>query len=102
MTSIRPGSRYYSVVCETEVIVIRSACSAGKIECGGKPMADAAPEERESLPAEYLSGGTQIGKRYTDEGGTFEVLCTKSGAGTLSVSGTPLAEKAAKPLPSSD
>jgi hypothetical protein len=102
MTSIRPGARYYSVVCETEVIVIRCAGSVDGIECGGKPMADVVPKERESLPVEHLSGGTQLGKRYADEGGTLEVLCTKGGAGALSVSGMPLTEKAAKPLPSSD
>jgi len=42
-----------------------------------------------------------MGKRYVDEGGA-EVLVTKAGVGTLSIGGTPLSLKEAKPLPASD
>ena len=48
------------------------------------------------------SEGTQIGKRYVDEAGTLELLCTKPGEGSLAVGGTALQIKGAKPLPSSD
>ena len=47
-------------------------------------------------------GPTQLGKRYTDESGELELLCTKAGEGALSLGDTILAIKAAKPLPSSD
>jgi hypothetical protein len=46
--------------------------------------------------------GTALGKRYTDEAGTLELLCTKGGPSALSVGDTPLQLKDAKPLPSSD
>ena len=47
-------------------------------------------------------GGTQMGKRYTNEAGDIEILCTKPGEGNLAVDGTALEIKGAKPLPSSD
>ena len=43
-----------------------------------------------------------MGKRFADEDLGLEVLCTKPGAGSLSVGGTLLQVKGAKPLPSSD
>jgi hypothetical protein len=43
-----------------------------------------------------------LGKRYVDEAGTIEVLCTKPGDGALALDGQPLEVKSAKPLPSSD
>ncbi|GAY07619.1 hypothetical protein [Pseudonocardia sp. N23] len=46
--------------------------------------------------------GLLLGKRYTDESRTLEVLVTKAGAGPLSVGGAVLTVKAAKPLPASD
>ena len=42
------------------------------------------------------------GKRYTDAAETMEFLCTKGGAGSISVDGVVLGIKAAKALPSSD
>jgi hypothetical protein len=47
-------------------------------------------------------GGTQIGKRYVDDGDTIQLLCTKAGQGTLALDGSPLQLQAAKPLPASD
>jgi hypothetical protein len=49
-----------------------------------------------------FEGSTQIGKRYTDESGELELLCTKAGTSSLSIGETPLKIKEAKPLPSSD
>ena len=46
--------------------------------------------------------GTQIGKRYVNEAGDLELLCTKPGEGSLASGGTALTLKSAKPLPSSD
>ena len=51
---------------------------------------------------EAYSGGTLIGKRYADEELGLEVLCTKAGAGSLSIGAAELFQKDAKPLPSSD
>jgi hypothetical protein len=46
--------------------------------------------------------GTAMGKRYTNEAGDLEVLCTKAGDGSLGAGGEALAQKDAKALPSSD
>jgi len=49
-----------------------------------------------------FDGGTALGKRYTDEEGTLELLCTKAGPSALSLGDVLLLLKDAKPLPSSD
>ena len=49
-----------------------------------------------------FEGELLVGKRYTDEAGTIEVLCTKAGTSALSIGDDLLARKDAKPLPSSD
>jgi hypothetical protein len=47
--------------------------------------------------------GTQLGKRYTLGGdAALELLVTKPGKFALSIDGTPLVLKEAKPLPASD
>ena len=43
-----------------------------------------------------------LGKRYCDEDGTVEVLCTKPGDGSVGVGQTAFGLKEAKPLPASD
>ena len=43
-----------------------------------------------------------MGKRYTDEDSTLEVLCSKPGPGALAADGREMPIKGAKPLPSSD
>ena len=43
-----------------------------------------------------------LGKRYTDEGSTLELLCTKAGAGSLSIGDVRMQLSGAKPLPASD
>jgi hypothetical protein len=97
---MKPGIKLKSAVCDTEVVVIRWG-GQGTLECGGPPMI----AERPSTPGKIdgaFSGGTVMGKRYVDATQTFEVLCIKPGKGSLSLDGTPLAVKDAKPLPSSD
>lgn len=97
---MKPGSRLKSVVCDTEVIVVRGSGDAAP-ECGGKPMAAERPAELGALDPAF-SAGTMTGKRYVDEAGTVELLCVKPGKGSLSLSGVALQPKEAKPLPSSD
>ena len=43
-----------------------------------------------------------MGKRYVDDAGTLELLCTKPGDGVPAVAGEVLQLKEAKPLPASD
>lgn len=96
---MKPGSKLKSTVCDTEVMVIRG--SEGQVECGGAPMADDKPAELGAINDAFAEG-TQMGKRYVDEAGTVELLCVKAGKGSLSLNGTALQLKDAKPLPSSD
>jgi hypothetical protein len=102
---IKNGTRLQSQVCDTQVIVVRSADSLDDLRAGGAPMVPIGTESSEkdgSLAIDAaLSDGNLMGKRYVDDGGA-EVLVTKAGAGTLSIGTTPLTIKEAKPLPASD
>lgn len=97
---IKNGTRLQSQVCDTQVIVVRSADSLDDLRCGGVAMVALDAERGGELDPGF-AGGTVMGKRYVDEGGA-EVLVTKAGAGALSVGDTPLSLKEAKPLPASD
>jgi hypothetical protein len=99
---IKNGTRMLSQVCDTQVIVVRAADSLGDLRCGGELMVTLDSEKSPHADLDpAFAGGSAMGKRYVDEDGA-EVLVTKAGVGTLSVGGTPLALKEAKPLPASD
>jgi hypothetical protein len=99
---LKPGSRWVSGVCDTEVIVVKAGAEGLVLECGGHPMLPGGSDKPAGATMDpALSGGTPVGKRFEHESG-LEVLCTKGGAGTLGVNGTPLPLKESKPLPSSD
>ncbi len=104
---LRPGSRLKSVVCETQVIVVRAPSEPQDIVlcCGGQPMVALDTETEAGAPDGLgldpeQADGTLLGKRYVHE--DLEVLCTKAGKGSLSVGGVRLPLKEAKPLPASD
>lgn len=96
---MKPGTKLKSAVCDTEVMVIKGSNIV--VDCGGKPMSDAAPEARGDLDAAFAEG-TKMGKRYVNADSTVELLCVKAGKGSLSIGGTALQIKDSKPLPSSD
>jgi hypothetical protein len=96
---MKPGSKLKSVVCDTEIMVIRG--TEGTPECGGAPMAAERPVTLGEINPAFAEG-TKVGKRYVDEAGAVELLCVKAGKGSLSLNGVALATKDAKPLPSSD
>ena len=96
---MKSGSKLKSAVCDTEVMVIRSA--AVVVECGGAPMVEERPAERGTIKPGFAQG-TLIGKRYVDAAGSLELLCVKPGKGSLSINGVALQLKDAKPLPASD
>ena len=99
---IKNGTRLQSQVCDTQVIVVRSADSLDDLRAGGAPLVAIGADVDSSLSLdESLAGGNLMGKRYVDDGGA-EVLVTKAGKGTLSIGSTPLSLKEAKPLPASD
>ncbi|HXX89344.1 MAG TPA: hypothetical protein VEI83_03860 [Acidimicrobiales bacterium] len=96
------GSRWKSAVCDTEVVVVRPPDAPAHLGCGGADMVPLDAERTGGDPDPAYAGGTQMGKRYADEASGLEVLCTKAGAGTLTLDGTVIELKGAKPLPSSD
>ena len=99
---LKPGLRLASVVCGTEIIVVKAPAAPVDLRCGGQPMV-AKGEEGGGGGVDPAHGeGTQIGKRYADENLGLEVLCTKAGEGSLSLGDERLHLKDAKPLPSSD
>jgi hypothetical protein len=100
---MKPGARFRSAVCDTELAVVKAPSEPVDLRCGGQPVLPIATERPgDATPDAGFAEGTLVGKRYTDEAGTLEVLCTKAGSGSLSVADVPLQLKDAKPLPSSD
>jgi len=97
---MKNGTRLQSQVCDTQVIVIKSADSLDDLRCGGAPMVAPGTDHAGELDPVF-AGGMLMGKRYVDDHAA-EVLVTKAGAGTLSIGNTPLRLKEAKPLPASD
>jgi hypothetical protein len=99
----KAGLRLSSVVCDTEVIVIRAPKDDLDLRCGGEPMVELADASGSgSGPKAPHDSGTLIGKRYALADPAVEVLCTKPGSGSLSIGEDPLPAKEASPLPSSD
>jgi hypothetical protein len=99
---IKNGTRLQSQVCDTQVIVVRSADSLDDLRVGGAPVVAVGGDVDAGLTIDPdLADGNLMGKRYVDDAGA-EVLVTKAGKGTLSIGTTALSIKEAKPLPASD
>jgi hypothetical protein len=99
---IKSGTRLQSQVCDTQVIVVKTADSLEDLRAGGAPMVPiGAPISAQAALDPAFAGGSVMGKRYVDDRGA-EVLVTKAGAGTLCVGATPLTVKQAAALPASD
>lgn len=100
---LKAGSRLKSAVSDAQIMAIKVPAGEYALDCGGVPMFAAGGEAPTGAELDASdSGETLMGKRYVDEGETVEFLCTKGGAGSLSLDGTPLQVKQAKQLPSSD
>lgn len=100
---VKPGSRWKSAVCSSEVVVVRPPKAPVTLECGGRAMIAFAEARPEGLaPAEGFKDGVAAGKRYFDDASGLEVLGSKAGEGSLSVDGRLLERKEAKALPASD
>ncbi len=98
---LRPGLKLSSAVCSTEVIVVAGSGDVD-LTCGGVAMLAPGDEAGDSTAVNGLTDGAMLGKRYCDDEGTVEVLCTKPGDGSLGIGQTALGLKEAKPLPASD
>ena len=103
MKLLKLGSKLKSAVCDTQIMVIRTIPEPLALCCGGVPMieASAAATEDAALDPAFAEG-SQIGKRYIDAQDRIELLCTKGGAGSLSLAAEKLQVKQPKALPSSD
>jgi hypothetical protein len=100
---LKPGARLRSVTDSTMVVVVRTPGDDVDVRCGGHPMVPASDTAAPGAPVEPgFDGGTQLGKRYSDEDLGLELLCSTAGPGSLSVGDQVLDIKGAKPLPSSD
>lgn len=101
--SLKPGARLQSAVSDVQIMAIKVPPGEYDLRCGGVPMVGPGGEAPGDAAIDSGDDGeTLMGKRYVDEGETVEFLCTKGGAGSLTLDGTPLAVKQAKKLPSSD
>ena len=96
--SLKPGTRVYSAVDSTELIVVKVPADPIELTIGGAP----AVEKNATAAPATSNVGTAIGKRYTNADATVELLCTKPGPGIPAIDGEALELKAAKPLPASD
>jgi len=101
MQTLKIGGRLKSAVCDGEVIVVAAPKEPVELTCGGVPMVETAANPRAMLAPGH-AGELRIGKRYTTEDASLEVLCVKGGAGALAVGGVILVEKSAKKLPKTD
>ena len=100
---LKAGGRIRSAVCTTEVMVILAPQGEVDLACGGTAMLPLGTEPPDAAAiSDDAKGGTQIGKRYVNEAGDLELLCTKPGEGSLALADAELTIKGAKPLPSSD
>lgn len=95
---LKTGSRLKSAVCSAEVMITKIG-DGTDLSCGGAPMS-ASPDAAEADPDKM--NGCLIGKRYINADETIEVLCVKSGDGSLYFEGEELMTKDTKKLPSSD
>ena len=101
MVELKPGARFQSTVCTTQVIVVKGDGDT-ELTCGGAAMVAAGTAEISGEPAPDAAEGTLLGKRYTNTEATVELLATKGGDGSIAVSGTLLSVAEPKTLPASD
>ncbi|MDB5422890.1 MAG: hypothetical protein JWQ29_306 [Phenylobacterium sp.] len=100
---LKPGSRWKSAVCETEVVVVRPPKAPVSLQCGGHPMLAHAAARPEGLAiAAGQAGGSPMGKRFADDASGLELLCSRGGEGSLTVDGRPMDVRDPKKLPASD
>ncbi len=101
--SLKPGTRLFSTVCDTEMITVQAPDGDLELTIGGEPatISAAVSEDNRAVAAGY-DGGSLLGKRYVNDDGTLELLCTKPGDGAAALDGAVLELKEAKALPASD
>lgn len=98
----RVGQTVSSPEDSTRVVVVRTPDRDVNLTCGGLPMVEGEVAASAGTRPGAEATKSVIGKRYIDESGSLELLCTRSGAGAVESDGVPLIVKVAKALPSSD
>jgi hypothetical protein len=93
---LKPGTRLKSAVCDAEFMIIKAGGS-DELTCGGVTL----DESSEAADADKMNGCV-IGKRYINAEESIEVLCVKTGEGSLYCNDEELMTKDTKKLPSSD
>jgi hypothetical protein len=101
MSEIKAGAKLKSAVCETQVMIIKWPAGPHALSCGGAPMTLAA-ETGDGALDRAKAEGSHVGWRYINADASLELLCVKSGVGTLYLDEVELTRKQAKALPSSD
>lgn len=98
----KPGSRWKSVVCTAEAVIVKPASDGALPRCGGEDMVPLGTtfEPRTARPGH--DGGCAVGKRYISARTGLEMLCTKAGTGALGVGDELLVIVEARRLPASD
>jgi hypothetical protein len=100
---LKPGMRLKSQVCETQVVVVRAPAVPVEVRCGGVDLIEASGTAADAVTLDAnFAEATLLGKRYADDAVGLELLCSKPGAGSLSLGDVKLEIKGAKALPSSD
>ena len=100
---LKPGTRLFGAADATEVIVVRAPSEPVDVRIGGHPALTDAASRTEGLQVDTSPDAAPVmGKRYVDESGNLELLCTKAGTGALAVGDELCTIKGAKPLPASD
>jgi hypothetical protein len=95
---LKPGTRLKSAVCEAEFMIIKAADS-DELTCGGIALDESSARIE---GASDKMDGCVIGKRYINASESIEVLCVKTGEGSLYCNDEELMTKDTKKLPSSD
>ncbi len=101
MAELKPGGRLASMVCTTEVIVVKAPAGEIDVRCGGTAMIEPGGDVGGAIDPSAAEG-TLLGKRYVNEDESLELLSTKAGDGSVGVGEVLLTLKEAKPLPASD
>ena len=101
--SLKPGTRLFGAADTTEVIVVKAPSEPIDLRIGGHPALLDASGRSDSLQVDTPPEAAPLmGKRYVDESGNLELLCTKAGTGAIAIGDELCTVKGAKPLPASD
>lgn len=100
---LKPGQKLHSAVCDAQFVVVRAPKEPVELGCGGAPLlADGEEAPAGAALDDTIGEPVLIGKRYADDELGLELLCSRGGAGAVTLDGVPLPLKGAKPLPASD